>query len=130
MTRASGSQREIRRNCERPRKSQGPFPCRENLVRRLLLLSAFAILASEATAFGTKSAARNPDTELAGRVRGALHASFGTTAEDIGVTAQNGFVFLYGEVISEPLRARAERIAARVPGVRAVNNELQIPSGD
>jgi osmotically-inducible protein OsmY len=95
-----------------------------------LLLLAFAILASSANAFGAKKVARDPDTELAGRVRGALHASFGTPAEEIGVTAQSGFVFLYGEVFSEPMRARAERIAERVPGVRAVTNELQLPPGD
>jgi osmotically-inducible protein OsmY len=98
------------------------------LVKRFLLLLAFGILATSALAFGAKNAARNPDTELAGRVRGALHASFGTVAEEIGVTAQNGFVFLYGEV-SESVRARAARIAAGVPGVRAVNNELQVSSG-
>jgi osmotically-inducible protein OsmY len=96
----------------------------------LLLLLAFAILASSANAFGAKKGARDPDTELAGRVRGALHASFGTPAEEIGVTAQNGFVFLYGEVASEPVRVRAERIAARVSGVRAVTNELQLSQGD
>ena len=99
-------------------------------MKRLLLLLAVGILASSASAFGAKSAARNPDTELAGRVRGALHASFGTPAEEIGVTAQGGFVFLYGEVVSEPVRARAERIAARVPGVRAVTNELQLSPSD
>ena len=99
-------------------------------MRRLLLLVAFGILASSANAFGAKKVARDPDTELAGRVRGALHASFGTPAEEIGVTAQNGFVFLYGEVVSEPVRMRVERIARQVPGVRAVTNELQLaPSG-
>ena len=30
----------------------------------------------------------------------------------------------------EPVRARAERIAARVPGVRAVTNELQLSPSD
>jgi osmotically-inducible protein OsmY len=98
------------------------------LVKRFLLLLAFGILATSALAFGTKNVARNPDTELAGRVRGALHANFGTAAEEIGVTAQNGFVFLYGEV-SESVRAHAVRIAAGVPGVRAVNNELKTSHG-
>lgn len=97
-------------------------------MRRLLLLVAFGILASSANAFGAKKVARDPDAELAGRVRGALHASFGTPAGEIGVTAQNGFVFLYGEVVSEPVRERAERIAAGVAGVRAVDNEIELSS--
>ena len=97
-------------------------------MRRVLLLVAFGILASSANAFGAKKVARDPDTELAGRVRGALHASFGTAAEDIGVVAQNGFVFLYGEVVSRPVRERAERIAAGVQGVRAVDNEIELSS--
>ena len=97
-------------------------------MKRFLLLLAFGILATAALAFGPKNVVRNPDTELAGRVRGALHASFGTAAEEIGVTAQNGFVFLYGEV-TEAVRAHAARIAAGVPGVRSVNNELKTSHG-
>ena len=97
-------------------------------MKRFLLLLAFGILATSVLAFGTKNGVRNPDTELAGRVRGALHASFGTAAEEIGVTAQNGFVFLYGEV-TEAVRAHAARIAAGVPGVRAVNNEPKTSHG-
>jgi osmotically-inducible protein OsmY len=72
------------------------------------------------------ASARTPDTELAGRVRGALHATFGTAAGEIGVVAQEGFVSLYGEVPSEALRIRAERIASGVAGVRAVSNELDV----
>ena len=67
---------------------------------------------------------RNPDAELAGRVRGALHASFGNAAREISVIAQDGFISLYGEVPTEPVRAHAERIAASVAGVRGVDNEL------
>ncbi|HEV8094244.1 MAG TPA: BON domain-containing protein [Burkholderiales bacterium] len=70
--------------------------------------------------------ARTPDTELAGRVRGALHATFGTAAGEIGVAAQEGFVSLYGEVPSDALRIRAERIASGVAGVRAISNELDV----
>ena len=95
-------------------------------MRRVLLLLAVVILSLSATAFAAKNSPRSPDTELAGRVRGALYASFGTAAEEIGVVAQNGFVFLYGEVVSRPVRERAERIAAGVPGVRAVDNELEV----
>ena len=77
-------------------------------------------------AHSNAASARNPDTELAGRVRGALHATFGAAAGEIGVVAQDGFVSLYGDVPSDALRVRAERIASGVAGVRAVSNELDI----
>jgi len=64
------------------------------------------------------------DTDLVGNVRSALHASLGDAAAQIDVRAQEGFVFLYGEAPSERLRARAETIAERVAGVRAVANQL------
>ena len=73
-----------------------------------------------------KKRARIPDAELAGKVRGALYATFGVGADEIAVTAQGGFVSLYGEIRSAAARIRAERIASRVPGVRAVDNKLEV----
>jgi osmotically-inducible protein OsmY len=98
-------------------------------VKRISLLLAVAILALSANVFAAKNPARIPDTELAGRVRGALHARFGTTAKEIDVTAQDGAVFLYGAVPSPSVRVKAERIAAAVPGVRAVSNGLAVAAG-
>jgi osmotically-inducible protein OsmY len=95
-------------------------------VKRTLLLLVVAILALSANVFAAKNPARSPDAELAGRVRGALHASFGTAAKEISVTAQDGVVFLYGDVATDFARVRAEQIAAAVPGVRAVGNELAV----
>jgi osmotically-inducible protein OsmY len=94
-----------------------------------MLLLAVAILALSANVFAAKNSARSPDTELAGRVRGALHASFGTAAWKIAVTAQDGFVFLYGDVPTDSVRVHAARIAAAVPGVREVENELAVAPG-
>ena len=87
---------------------------------------AFASHRSPSVAHSYEASTRNPDTELAGRVRGALHATFGAAAGEIGVVAQDGFVSLYGEVPSDALRVRAERIASGVAGVRAVSNELDV----
>jgi osmotically-inducible protein OsmY len=94
-------------------------------VKRTLLLLA-AILALSANVFAAKNPPRSPDTELAGRVRSALHARFGTTAKEIDVKVQDGAVFLYGAVPNPSVRVRAERIAAAVPGVRAVSNGLAV----
>jgi len=69
---------------------------------------------------------RITDSAIAGSVRGALHANLGTAAGRIEVSVRDGFVFLYGEVPSERLRARAEVVAERVSGVRSVANELSL----
>ena len=98
-------------------------------MKRTLLLLAVVIVALSANLFAAQNPARTADSELAGRVRGALHASFGTAAEEIGVTAQDGFIFLYGDVPTDSVRVKAERIAAAVPGVRAVGNELAVGRG-
>ncbi len=73
-----------------------------------------------------KARTRALDAELAGKVKGALYATFGAGAGEIAVTVQNGFVSLYGEVRTDSTRAKAERIASRVLGVRAVSNKLEI----
>jgi len=83
--------------------------------------------AGSAVASGTdKARARSLDAELAGKVKGALYATFGVGAGEIAVTVQNGFVSLYGEVRTDSARAKAERVASRVLGVRAVSNKLDI----
>lgn len=92
------------------------------------LLALFSVILFCGTVLAARPAhaprPRIPDVELVGKVRGALHASLGNSAGRIDVAVQDGFVFLYGEVPSERLRARAGTIAERVAGVRSVNNEL------
>ena len=98
-------------------------------MKRVLLLLAVAFLSLSTHAFAAKNALRDPDAELVGKVRGALHATFGTVASRIAVTAQDGVVFLHGDVNSDSVRARAEQVAAGVLGVRAVGNELEVAQG-
>jgi osmotically-inducible protein OsmY len=81
------------------------------------------------TTQAAKSTSCDTDAELAGRVRGALHARFGTPAAEIGVSAQDGAVTLHGEVATERVRVRAAQIAAEVAGVRAVGNGLALAHG-
>jgi hypothetical protein len=97
-------------------------------LQRLLAVLAVILACGTVLAAQPADAARPrvTDAELVGGVRSALHASFGTAARRIDVRAQDGYVFLYGEAPSERLRARAETIAQRVAGVRAVSNELDV----
>jgi osmotically-inducible protein OsmY len=51
-------------------------------------------------------------------------------ATEIGVGVKNGIVTLSGPVESHPAKRAAERAAARVHGVRAVSNQLEVKLAD
>jgi pyruvate,water dikinase len=65
------------------------------------------------------------DTELEQAVLEALRLDPGVDATQIGVTARGGMVTLSGCVTAAGAAWEADRIARRVPGVRAVMNELE-----
>jgi hyperosmotically inducible protein len=69
------------------------------------------------------------DKELAGRVKAALAAERGLNAHGIDVTAKDGAVTLYGTAETRLRRDMAEKIAARVDGVKSVENKLAIVAG-
>ena len=66
------------------------------------------------------------DRELQERVLKALEFEPGVDAAQIGVTAHEGVVTLRGEVTTLYQKARAERAAAHVFGVRALANDLEV----
>lgn len=65
--------------------------------------------------------------ELAARVKSALNAAPRLTGID--VVASDGVVTLYGTVDSNADRATAERMAAKVAGVKSVKNDLVVLKG-
>lgn len=69
------------------------------------------------------------DKELAGRVKAALVAERNLNAHGIDVTAKDGAVTLYGTAETRVRRDMAENIAARVDGVKSVENKLAIVAG-
>ncbi len=75
---------------------------------------------------------RSPAEEnrlLAERVRRALEEESRIHAAAIDVTAAGGTVTLWGTATSDDERARATRVAARIAGVKWVNNKLAIAAG-
>ncbi len=79
---------------------------------------------------GTTSVARQVrDRALATQVLPALGDTPELRAQLSTVTVQEGIVTLRGEVSSEALRQRMMQVAARVPGVEAVLNELEVEAG-
>lgn len=73
--------------------------------------------------------APDPDKALAGRVMQALEGESKIQAAAIDVTASGGNVTLWGTASSEGERERAARAAAKVDGVKSVDNKLAVVRG-
>ena len=82
--------------------------------------------AAKQTAVAARAAV---DKDLAGRVKAALVAERSLNAHGIDVTAKDGAVTLYGTAETRLRRDMAEKIAARVDGVKSVENKLAIVAG-
>jgi len=67
--------------------------------------------------------------ELAERVKRALEGEAKIQAAGIDVTAKDGTVTLWGTTTTAAEKARAARAAAKVDGVKAVENKLAIVKG-
>jgi hyperosmotically inducible protein len=68
------------------------------------------------------------DDEVTKAVRDRLAADAKLKAASIRVRADNGMVTLMGTVPNSQIKDRAVEMARKVPGVRAVRNELQLKS--
>jgi hypothetical protein len=75
------------------------------------------------------AAKEDPNRALAERVKRALEEESRIQAAAIDVTASAGTVTLWGTAASDDERARATRVAARIQGVKWVDNKLAIASG-
>ena len=83
----------------------------------------------EAERMAAQAARAAADKELAGRVKDALTAERSLNAHGIDVVAKDGAVTLYGTAETRVRRDTAEKIAARVNGVKSVENKLAIVAG-
>lgn len=73
-----------------------------------------------------KSLAETPDVVLNSRVKASLVAGLPGHAEEITPQTTKGVVTLTGTVKTPQQRARAEQVARKVHGVRAVKNKLSV----
>jgi osmotically-inducible protein OsmY len=69
------------------------------------------------------------DTKLTGQVRAALEINRALEPYDFDVTTEQEVVVLRGEVPTEELRRTAEQVAAGVPEVKGVRNEVRVAYG-
>src|SRR5262249_20679020 len=68
----------------------------------------------------------DPDLQLARRVASAIDSA---KLQGIDVAAADGVVTLWGAVLNARDRSRAAQIAAKVQGVKAVENKLDVVPG-
>ena len=71
----------------------------------------------------------DPNKELAARVKRALEGEAKIQAAAIDVTAADGKVTLWGTAATAAERKRAESAAAKVVGVRLVDNQIKVVKG-
>ena len=71
----------------------------------------------------------DPNKELAARVKRALEGEAKIQAAAIDVTAADGKVTLWGTAATAAERKRAESVAAKVDGVRSVDNQIKVVKG-
>jgi len=69
------------------------------------------------------------DKALADKVKAALVATPGLKDLGFDVRSSNGDVTLFGSADTQAQRHKAEKVAAGVPGVHSVTDELQIVRG-
>jgi hyperosmotically inducible protein len=77
-------------------------------------------------ATGIASAADAPDAWLTMKTKLALLTTEGVSTSDLNVDTVQGVVTLHGKVPTENEKAKAESVAQRVDGVKAVKNLLQV----
>lgn len=71
----------------------------------------------------------DPNKELAQRVKRALESDRKIPAAGIDVTAADGRVTLWGTTASAAERSLAAQAAAKVDGVKGVDNQLKVVKG-
>lgn len=96
-------------------------------VRRLGIVVAAVVLAACAgTATRESMGEYVDDTAITTQVKSALMADKQTSAWAVNVETFKGVVQLSGFVGSNQERAKAEQIAGRVKGVKAVENDIRV----
>lgn len=93
-----------------------------------ILTTTFALAWVVASAAESPSVPPNSDTAVATEIEHRLSASRDVNAQTIKITVRGGVVTLSGSVPGEDAKSTAEKLAASVPGVVDVQNEIAVDS--
>lgn len=85
-----------------------------------------SVINSLAVAPSTSIGTKLDDSVLTGKVKAALMDSADVASMDINVETHGGVTQLAGFVASNAMKERASQVAARVQGVKQVDNVLQV----
>ena len=88
-----------------------------------------ALEAPKAEAPKAEAPKPDPDKALAQRVKRALESEAKVEAAGIDVTASAGAVTLWGTAATDAERRRAAQVAAKVEGVKSVDNRIAVVKG-
>jgi len=88
-----------------------------------------ALEAPKAEAPKAEAPKPDPNKALAQRVKRALESEAKVEAAGIDVTASAGAVTLWGTAATDAERRRAAQIAAKVEGVKSVDNRIAVVKG-
>lgn len=111
--------------------AQPAHPLVSRLARKPFWLAVALVLGGCVSLNGADPTKRTPrevvaDARIEREVAAQLTADGDMTPSHVNVVSYDGIVLLTGQVEREALRARAERAAATVAGVRKVHNEIQV----
>ena len=87
-------------------------------------IAAVALLLFRTLAAGQKNS--TPDDRISDQVRMRLATDPDVKGGALDVTVQNGLVTIKGRVDTEKGKSRATKLAKKVKGVRAIDNELVV----
>ena len=97
------------------------------MKRTLMRLARVGVAALFLTgAAGSAYAADAPDAWLTMKTKIALMTTEGVSTWDLNVDTVQGVVTLHGKVPAESEKAKAETVAQKIDGVKAVKNLLQV----
>jgi len=94
----------------------------------ILTIAATAVVGCAATPHHESTGQSFDDSTITSKVKADFIEDPLTKARDISVTTDQGVVQLSGFVDSKQQRDEAVRVAKSVPGVRSVDNGLQLQS--
>ncbi len=93
---------------------------------RWVLAATLALLACSAAPPARSPEERAADAAVAARVKDALRSSSDVYAQHVEVDSRGGTVILSGWVYSDIALRAATRVCQAVPGVRRVDNRIEI----
>jgi osmotically-inducible protein OsmY len=105
----------------------GDAPAPKAVEKKLVIESKIETKAAEAPK--VEAPKPDPNKALAQRVKRALEGEGKIEAAGIDVTASDGAVSLWGTAATEAERRRAAQTAAKVEGVKSVDNRIVVVKG-